>query len=259
MSVVEVLERGELSLEELAAAANREHGAGRRAAGEALAHWIATGDVLLIARAHFMEGALSDGDGGRIRRGEWRQWLRDYFDGGVATGTSCMRLAKYQKEIAAEGINTIKPAEAYLRGLPPVGEEDHNLYGKRIREEAHRLYSTGITQREVGRLLGVSHCTVSRWVADGGGAEKRYADKRRAKEQRSRVEARIKRQLEREATMRKVGGSVAESYSMIRKTLGVFDRAHSEAEDREIRAALSSAMAKLHAAEDEIVKALGIA
>jgi hypothetical protein len=58
--------------------------------------------------------------------------------------------------------------------------------------------------------------------------------------------------------VRKVGGSVAESYSLIRKTLQALDRAHGDATDREMRAALSAATAKLHSAEDEIVRALGV-
>jgi len=45
---------------------------------------------------------------------------------------------------------------------------------------------------------------------------------------------------------------------MIRKTAQVVDRAHGKVTNREVRAALSASLAKLHSAEDEIVRALGI-
>jgi hypothetical protein len=76
---------------------------------------------------------------------------------------------------------------------------------------------------------------------------------------RQKIEAaKAKRQAERDRVMRKIGGSVAETYALIRKTAQALDRAEKEAADREVRAALRNAQAKLYNAEDAIVRALGI-
>jgi transcriptional regulator with XRE-family HTH domain len=251
----QILGVGQQTLAELAETANREHGAGRRLAQEALSHWMAAGDALLAARVMFMDG-YADGDGGRVRRGEWRRWLEANFNGSVPMATACMRFATYRDLIAAEGITTIKPAEAYLRGLPRVGAEDDKRYGEQVRAEARRLRAQGLAQREIGRLLGVTHQTVYRWTNPDG--EKLHNERAAAKHRQKIEAAKAKRQAERDRVMRKIGGSVAETYALIRKTAQALDRAEKEAADREVRAALRNAQAKLYNAEDAIVRALGI-
>jgi len=60
------------------------------------------------------------------------------------------------------------------------------------------------------------------------------------------------------AKVKAIGGSVSDAYSSIRKSAQSVDRAYVDASDTEVRSSLSSALSLIHAAEDEIVRALGV-
>lgn len=242
-----------MTLDQLAFAANAEHQEGRRKAGEALEHMIQTGQFLLEARSRFMREVIDSGKGGRIQRGEWKQWLETNFEGSVKSGAACQRLAFYQQEIRSAGIQQVRPAMSALAGLPPVGEEDFAKYGDEMRQKARRLYANGrLSQREVGRILGVTHQTVSRWVNPHNEAQYR-------KRQQERLEQKLaetrKRRLR---TIAKRKDPVSDAYSMIRKLTQLVDQGRAEVHDQEGKEALRRAESLLHQADAAIVKALGL-
>lgn len=246
MSTVEVLDPGVRSLAELAAEAQNEYDAGMGAALDALQHWIRAGDALRAAKQQVIPGS-------------WLKWLDDNFRGQRSKAQKLIRFATYKDLIAAEGITSVDVASRYLRGLPDATPRGiHRPENDLLRAEVSRLIQGGMTHRAVGELLGVSRYTIYRWQdperARRVGRE--YMAKRRAAERATRIEGQSARQ---DAAVRRIGGSVADAYSMIRKTAQVVDRACGDADNREVRAALSAALTKLHHAEDEIVRALGIA
>ena len=251
---LEVLDHRECTLGELFDGANREHDFGCHAAAAALAHWMSAGDLLIEAR-RIAEAA------GR----PWGAWIEEYFHGGYSTAQSFIRMATYRSllEDRADEVTNIAQALRYLRGLPPSAprgprggytsaDPDGSLAG-----DACRLASGGVSQRDIAAMLGVSAITVWRWL-NPDVARQRRAEERRRRYGRDKARRVIERREARDAAVRKVGGSVAEAYSMIRKTAQVVDRAHGKVTNREVRAALSASLAKLHSAEDEIVRALGI-
>jgi transposase len=233
----------EPTLGELGATARREYEAGVAVAGEALQHWFAAGEALLQARR-------------LVAPGEWLRWVEHNFDGQRCRAQVLMRFATYRPQIEAEGIKEIDRVSAYLRGMPDANPRGRPKDDARAAEGV-RLRKEGMTYRQIGELFGVAPNTVMRW-----NNPEKYRIKGRENMARSRARRRAEieaqRRTVRDKAMRKVGGAVAESYALMRRTLQALDRAHSEASDREVRAALNAAIAKLHNAEDEIVRALGV-
>jgi hypothetical protein len=86
----------------------------------------------------------------------------------------------------------------------------------------------------------------------------RMADQTRRKAARRKEAANALQQRQREMGAKRIGGSVADGYSLVRRAVQAVDRAHSESRDREVRAALSHAIGRLHEAEDQIVRAMGL-
>lgn len=123
------------------------------------------------------------------------------------------------------------------------------LYQDRVRADLQNP-----TLRDALRY--VRGLTRSDWVPYATRQRLERTAKRRAARRREATQA--LRRRERDAAMRRVGGSAADAYSMIRRTAQALDRASRDASTPEIRAALSGALTKLHAAEDEIVRALGV-
>ncbi len=247
----EVLEAGQRTLSELASEANREHDAGCVAATDALRHWIAAGERLIEARERC--------------EGSWGEWVDASFSGSRATAGAFIRLATYRAHLEAKDeITNVNQALKYLRGLPesaprgPRGGFTSADADGSLAPEARRLLDAGAPQQEVAALLGVSETTVWRW-RDPTRAKAKRAQEARRRRARAKRDSEIERRQARDAAMKKVGGSVADAYSMIRRTAQAVDRAHKDATDREVGAALSAALSKLHHAEDEIVRALGVA
>lgn len=219
------------TLHELAAVVNREYELAFQAARTSLEHAIRCGEALSEARIQVPEG-------------QWSAWLTENFNGASSTANKMMRLALYQHQLP-EGVG-VDGAHAMLQGLQRTNgmivEAEPST-----KRAAVRLYNRGgMTLEQVADQFGVCASTVHNWV-------KRDERLRRDEAARKALE-----RQERDRAVRKIGGAVAESYSLLRKTAQALDRAAEEATDREVRAALNSAMAKLHEAEDEIVKALGL-
>ncbi len=238
------------TLAELARVANREHAQAFSAASAMIEHAIRAGEALLAAKAQTPPGA-------------WTRWLKDEFVASPETANVYMRLAHHQDEIRARTeIKSIAQARRVLRELGAVREE-HGSQGRgvyvseAVREEARAMRREGMQLREIAETLGYQLSTVHGWVNPDSIQRRRT---RQAKSKARRREARraLERQ-ERDRLARKTGGSVAECYSLVRRTAQELDRTIGEQEDVELRAALNVALTKVHAAEDAVVRALGIA
>lgn len=239
----------EPTLAELAETANQEHEAVCAAVAAAFEHAIAVGEALAAAKRI-------------VPWGEWAHWIDDCFEGSRVWADHYIRIAHYSDELRGLGVETIAEAERFVRGLPAVTiRKTLGLSGPRgasreVLEEAQRLRDSGASGPEIAALLGCSSTTVYKWLNPAFHDRQRLASKHR--KAKLAEEAKRTQRTQRDEAARKIGGSVAESYSQIRKTLQALDRAHADQTDREIRAALGAATAKLHSAEDEIVRALGI-
>ena len=231
------------TLEELAATANREYQAGIDVAGRALQHWFAAGEALMEARM-------------MVPPGEWLRWVSANFNGQRSRAQTLIRFATYRQQIEAEGLKEIDNVSVYLRGLPDANSRGRPKDDARAAEGV-RLRKAGLTFREIGDLLGVAPGTVMRWQDP-----ERYRLIARERMARSRARQRAVRDAEkqkkRDAAVRKEGGPLADTYSFIRRGLQSADKAHEQAKDRERRACISAAIAKMHGAEDEIIRALGV-
>ena len=131
-----------------------------------------------------------------------------------------------------------------------IGEQDSRI-DEEARDEMRRLRREGLNYREIAARLEVPKSSVYRILNPA--AHKRHLEQQK----RLTVAARrALRQKEREADVRTRGGNVAEAYSLIRKALQELERAVELESDRDAKRHMQSGMARLHSAEDEIVKAV---
>ena len=229
----------EYGLDELATTVIAEHQFVLKAATTAVNHAIRAGQALMVAKK-------------LVPQGEWERWLETECGLASRTAAQYVRLATYKALIPTHVHHSQTEALLYLRGLPGIDGASNKPYPPETKHEAHRLSTTGLYQRDIAHILGVSKSTIDRWVGQG---KKGKGDRRRYREKAAR---KALRRQERDRAMLKAGGSIGLCYSMIRKTAQALDRAHGEESDREIRLALGVAITKLHQAEDHIVRALGI-
>jgi transposase len=231
---VEVLERGELSLSELAVEANREHELAEAAAANAVQHWINAGEALIKVKR-------------QLRGSEWIPWLSANFNASANWGQFCVRLATYRHVVEEDGTTSIFEARTLIRGLPAIerGVEHHAR-----REQALELRDAGHTYREIAETLGASLSTVQKWCNP----------KTRAKiNARKREWAAAKRRMLAERNAKQAGGGIAALYAMSERMQDVIAQAQRETADAEARRALSQAGAHYRKMRDEIVRALGVA
>lgn len=238
MSAIEVLPAAP-PLDALAETARVEHLLVLQAGASMVDHAITAGEALLAAKM-------------QVPKGAWGNWLRENFEPSDWTAKTYMRLAQHKDEVRANlEAPTLTEAITHLRGLPTTRRR--NYVSEATKQEALSLRAEGESIRTVASKLGVSRQAVRDWTDPAYYQSRRK--KQASKQRRGRVALRAQ---ERERSIRKIGGPVAESYALIRRTAQALDRAHSTSEDREVRRALSSALAKLHEVEDEIVKAVGL-
>jgi predicted transcriptional regulator len=238
----------EPTLQELAAAANREHEEGCRAARGALVHWLNAGEALLAAKK-------------RIGWGEWTDWLVANFDGPPSMAKYYVRIATYRPQIESAGITSVEQARLYVRGLPPITRNHTGQgYGEEYRAQAAALREAGASFREIGRLLGVSSTTVQKWLDPK--LEQRQKKRSAEWRIRKRREAEAKREAERQGrikrAVRKAGAATAEAWAMAERFQDVLAQAQDEAQDHEAREALARAGVHYRRMRDEIVRALGV-
>jgi hypothetical protein len=221
-----------LTLDELAEAVEREHQLVVQAGASMVEHAIRAGEALLAAK-------------NQVPRGQWEAWTTSSFpDKHPKTLRLYMRLAKYQDRVRESQPGTITAAHRLLAGEPviPVDEEQ--------REKALHMRKDGATYREIAEHFDVTKERVLTWI------NPRYTERRRTRlQQQSRAARRALHRQQRDAAARRAGGSVAEAYSLVRKALQALDGAVQAAEDKEAKQALNQAIARLHAAEDAVVRA----
>lgn len=241
----DVLEPGELTLAELAAAANREHELVVAAGAAMVEHAILAGEALASARA-------------RCGYGDWAPWLDANFAGGDTTANVYIRLAHYQEAIRSEGVRSIAGAAAYVRSLTgPYGKSN---YPEATHEEARRLHDAGVSYSEIGRLLGVNRGTAREWCDPAHAATRRIqkAATSRAHRERRAAEQAAARDRATKSAARKAGGAIAKLYADAERTQDDLAQAQREATDPEARRELSEAGALHRQYRDKIVRALGV-
>jgi transcriptional regulator with XRE-family HTH domain len=155
-----------------------------------------------------------------------------------------MRLARNKDKVLAAQPPSLNAAQRLLLGAPD------SRVDKDLREDARRLRSEGLTYDDIAERLGVTRDSAYRWCNPK--VEER---RRRQIAAQSMAGRRALNKQKRESDVRKAGGSLAVAYSHLRKALQALDKAASEHENRDVRAAISSATLRAHNVEDEIVKA----
>lgn len=233
-SAIEVLP-APATLGELAATAEREHALVMQAGQSMVLHAIAAGEALLAARE-------------QVPLGEWEAWVKANSGLGVGNANIYMRIARHQERVRESGVLSINAARRLLRKTER--EQTH----PELAAEAKRLKGEGVPQSEIADIIGVSREQVTYWV-NPASYRKRLASVQKAKRRRAQQRKALERQ-ERDAAMRKAGGSVAESYSHLRRALQALERAIEQEDNKDARREMHEAMNRLHLGEDYLVKAV---
>jgi phage N-6-adenine-methyltransferase len=95
----EVVVYEQLSLDDLAAEIRREMAAAEESWGEAVAHAVRAGELLIEAKL-------------RVRHGEWLPWLNANFPGSEDTAENCMKLARNSERV--RNLPSVRKALALL-------------------------------------------------------------------------------------------------------------------------------------------------
>lgn len=227
----------EPTLEELAATANRLHAEAEDARFVWVEKAIGVGEALNAAFA-------------LVPRGEWMRWVENNFEASHTWSNYYRRIAYNRDVIAGRGFRTMKAAVRYIDSMGGAeSRRGSRGHGERV-AEARRLADLGRERAEIAELMGASEQSVRGWLDP----ERR---RKQAHRNRRQIQARkALRRQERDKLSRSVGGSLAAFYSLIRKAAQDADRYMETEDDREVRMAMGEAIAKLHEAEDEIVRAL---
>lgn len=245
---IQILEPGEPTLGELADIANSEHALVIEAGVSMVEHAIRAGEALSKAKR-------------LCPTGEWKRWCEANFVATYGTAHGYVRVFDHKDKIRAELVEpTLGEALRHVRGLPPAQDlRGANLRGSDKDERkarAREMRDAGCSYQEIADHFGVGRDTVRRWIDRAARESLNAGLRRRAARQRAARKA-LARQ-ERDAAMRRIKGPVSEAYALIRRTAQALDQARGSADDPELRAALNSALTRLHSSEDEIVRALGI-
>jgi transposase len=248
MSAVEVLAPGELSLNELAAQANREHALAIAAGVSMVEHAIRAGEALLQVRA----GCDS---------GQWAKWVAANLDIGLNTASGYMRCARYKDVLMSQPKppESLNLAKQVLNGLPPIFQGRDPASAER-QEQARRFRESGLSVSATAELMGVGVATVMYWTDEGYRARQqalnRKTQARKLQERNARLRAEQDAAIKR--AVKKAGAATAEAWQMAERMQDVLAQAQRETEDREARRALSEAGVHYRKMRDEIVRALGV-
>jgi predicted transcriptional regulator len=116
------------------------------------------------------------------------------------------------------------------------------------------LRASGLTYKAIAEQVGVSPATVRRSLDSAARQAEHAYQRARRGEQRRALRKALQRD-ERERTVRAAGGSIAESYGLVRRALQALEAGIAKEQGREAKLAMNAAMQRLYAAEDELVKA----
>lgn len=249
---LEVAVRGEVlsptaSLSDLTERANQEHGFVEEALGQALDHVIKSGEALSEVRRIYAH---------QFHMG-WRKWIEDNFNGGHVVASYYIRIYEYRDLV--DGLPNVNQAMQRLQGMPAVHQPGYRGYSEEIREEARTLHANGVSQAEISRILGVNPTTIKTWIdpKELARQRKRIAEdskRRQAEKMRKKKEA-AQRAAERDA--KRVGGALAEAYSLVHKLEAPLARAEQAATDPEVKEKLAEASANYRKMLYRVVEALG--
>jgi predicted transcriptional regulator len=202
---VEVLEPNTRTLREIAGEVARLHAAGCVSMSATLQYWLDAGTLLIEARK-------------QVKPGKWTEWLIENLEVPPGTAKFYVRMATYRELLEAEGITSIEQARNYIRGLPAIDRVSRRVATPELTAEARRLRDADLSFGQIGDLLGVSATTVQKWLDPDLVRRQQEATKRWKQRKKEEVEA-LQRQR-RDAAVRKAGGAIAESYSLLRRTAG---------------------------------------
>lgn len=235
MSTALAVVEPELTLEDLAAAYDREHALVLESAVQLVEHAIRAGEALRAMKE-------------RVPRGQWVDFLLERFpDRSLVTSYQYMRIAAYADKVRDTQPTSIKGAIRALAGLPSIAGEDPGT-----REMARQLYATGrYTYRQIAEELDCSRGSIHNWIKP-----RQYEAQKRAKSARTVQERRALRAQQRRRAVRSVGGDRDKAYNHVLKALQALQCA---VEDQDLapecKRILQGAMTSLYGAEDSIVRA----
>jgi len=222
------MKQAQRTLKNCAEAANAELLEIQSSTQEGLSHAKLCGDALNEARA-------------QVSHGEWLDWLAQNFLAEPQTGRTYMRIARRWGEVVESGASSIAQAERWLQDHAPKYEAQV--------EEVQKMRAEGLKQDEIARAVGVTQATVSNWLNPDA---KRH--KRRMAEQR-RDDQEVKRLIDRDEAMRKLGGEIQTAYGLVRRSIRSLDIAIQTERKKDVKEALAQARQTAYRLEDEIANA----
>lgn len=223
---------GQLSLDDLAAEINREYHTVLGSPHDRIEAAIRIGDRLLAAQA-------------LVDTGEWWDWLGG-LDIHRTTAYRYMRLAKHQDEVRQGNYDGIDPALAALGG----GTRKRRTEAERD-EMVRMARDQGLTADQIAEALGVAKSTVWYWTS------KKNRDRRGTQRRATRARERREEMRQEGITLSRVfGGSVEKAYSYLRRCQQQVDKTLDDNLTGDARIALRRALGHLHAAEDELTRAM---
>lgn len=232
-----------MSLDDLAATANREHELCEASSRTTLSHALAAGRALILAR-------------GRVEPGEWQRWLTGNFKGNIDVARLYLRLATYEDELAPD--MGITEAKRFLSGKEAANPTDRpSLYPSETRKAAIALAKQDVPLAEIAKHVAAPPNTVRYWIDPAHQGERIRSTAARARKAREALR-REERQKEIRKAVRQAGKALSEAYSMAERMQGVLAQALGEANGQEARDALTEAIRLHHKTRDEIVRALGV-
>lgn len=233
------------SLDELARIIREEDAAANAAFNDALTHAVRAGEALQQVRSV-------------LPRGDWLRWLEENTPVSTVTARLYVRLARYHATLP-DDVRNIEQARAYLTGAPPANPHTH-APDPLIEADIKELRSAGYTYPKIAETVGMSVSTVRKYVnPDYREQQIRYrVEARRKQRSAAKVFAEKEERQRRDAAARKVGGDIAEAYSLVRKLTAAIDRAAATAVDPDHARALKAANHQAFRVEDEIVRILGV-
>lgn len=242
---VQILQPGEMSLNELAVSANQEHRASQADALSAVQHAIAAGAHLRVARESCAPG-------------EWTQWCEQRLEFSHATALLYIRISFFEDIVLEAGLTSISQAGRLLVGLPLPS--DRRRLPKTVTERILELRQSGQSIRAIADTLGIGANSVlwainpqSRKLANDRAAERR---RRRALERqalhREQRDAMVNRALVKE------GEAFNEAWLLVQRLDGLLGQARSEAQTKDKRLAINEAHALRDKMVETLVGALGI-
>jgi transposase len=212
--------------------------------GRAIDHAVKCGEALAKIRRH------------HITRG-WETWVDENFMGGHVVASYYMRIAEYKDLV--DGLPNVTQAMKRLRGMPALREPGYEGHSEEVREEARTLVAEGMSKVEVARMFGVSANTIRNWVDPEALKRHRVRVNEQSRKRREETRQKKREALERKAARdaKRVGGVLAEAYSLVHKLEAPLAMAARDATNPEIKKALDEAVGFQHMVLYRIVTALG--